>query len=109
MSVQETVERKLAEGLAPVHLEVVNESSQHNVPPGSESHFKVTVVSGAFDGKSLVAQHRAVYALLSDEMAGGIHALALHTYTESAWRALSDGVPDSPRCRGGKTRERADA
>ena len=105
MSVQETVEQKIVAGLDVLHLEVVNESNQHNVAPGSESHFKVTVVAGDFAGKGLVAQHRLVYDLLADELRGGIHALALHTYTEQAWRQTNPQAPDSPACLGGKARE----
>jgi len=50
MRVQDTIERKIAQSLTPAHLEVINESHMHNVPPGSESHFKVIVVADAFDG-----------------------------------------------------------
>ena len=107
MKVQETIEQKLAEGLEPLHLEVVNESGQHNVPPGSESHFKVVVVARDFEGKSLVAQHRAVYKLLGDELRGQVHALALHTYTEQGWRDRHGAAPMSPPCLGGKSREPA--
>ena len=107
MSVQEIIERKLAEGLAALHLEVTNESGQHNVPPGSESHFKVVVVSNDFEDKNLVAQHRLVYKLLGSELQGQIHALALHTYTEQGWRARTGAVAMSPPCLGGKSREQA--
>ena len=107
MSVRESIERKLAEGLAAVHLEVVNESGQHNVPPGSESHFKVVVVSPEFEGKSLVAQHRMVYELLGTELRDQVHALALHTYTEERWRESHGAAPMSPPCLGGKSRESA--
>ena len=51
------IERKLTEGLDAVHLEVINESGQHNVPAGSESHFKVVVVSGDFEGKKLWSEN----------------------------------------------------
>lgn len=105
MSIQQEIERKLADGLKPLHLEVVNESHQHNVPAGSESHFKVVLVSEAFEGKSLVAQHRMVYELLSAELKDRVHALALHTYTPAGWTA--GGAPESPRCLGGKAGERA--
>jgi len=107
MSVQETIERKLAEGLDAVHLEVINESGQHNVPPGSESHFKVVVVSEDFEGKNLVAQHRLVYQLLGSELESQVHALALHTYTEQGWRESHGTTPMSPPCLGGKSRESA--
>lgn len=107
MSVQETIERKLADGLRLLHLEVINESGQHNVPPGSESHFKVIVVSNDFEGKSLVAQHRSVYKLLGGELERQVHALALHTYTEQSWRDSHGAAPMSPPCLGGKSREPA--
>ncbi len=57
MTIQASIEGKLAEALAPDHLEVVNESHQHNVPPNSETHFKVVVVATEFDSKRKVARH----------------------------------------------------
>jgi BolA protein len=101
MSVQETIERKLRESLRPRELEVVNESGMHDVPPGSESHFKVTVVTEAFEGLSLVARHRAVYSALAEELAGPVHALAIHAYTPEEWEAVGRLAPASPECRGG--------
>ena len=104
MQVRENIERKLADGLDLLHLDVVNESDQHNVPPGSESHFKVVLVARNFENASLVQRHRLVYRLLAEEMAGGVHALALHTYTEAQWQELS-ASPCSPLCRGGSKAE----
>lgn len=101
MSVQTTIEDKLAAALQPIHLEVLNESSQHNVPPGSESHFKAVVVSPQFEGQSLVARHRMVNEVLAEELAGQIHALALHTYTEAEWLEKGGNAPLSPPCLGG--------
>lgn len=111
MNVRDSMEHKLRAGLQVVHLEVEDESSGHNVPPGSESHFKVVVVSPDFEGRSLVARHREVYRLLAGELRAGVHALALHTYTEADWReadADPPGLLRSPRCLGGKARERAE-
>lgn len=105
MSMQATIETKIKESLAPVHLEVLNESSQHNVPPGSESHFKVTVVSEEFDGKMLVARHRIINKLLATELAGSIHALAMHTFTPAEWSEKNQQAPKSPPCLGGAKRE----
>ncbi len=109
MTIASTIRSKLEAGLTPAHLEVINESGSHNVPPGSESHFKVVAVSARFDGKPTLHRHRMVYALLAEELAGPVHALALHTYTESQWQQL--GVaPQSPECRGGmkvETRRRS--
>ena len=101
MTIQATIEQKLANDFNPLHLEVINESSNHNVPEGSESHFKVVVVSPAFTGKNLLARHRLINATLSDELNGVIHALAIHTYTEEEWKEESNGAPMSPPCLGG--------
>ncbi len=101
MNMQTEIEAKLSHGLAPMHLHVVNESSQHNVPAGSESHFKVVVVSALFEGKMPIARHRMINALLAEELNGKIHALALHTYTEGEWQKTSGSAPMSPPCLGG--------
>jgi len=101
MTIQATIEKKLADDFNPLHLEVINESSNHNVPEGSESHFKVVVVSPVFAGKNLLARHRMINATLVDELKGTIHALAIHTYTEEEWQEISGGAPMSPPCLGG--------
>jgi len=105
MTVQQTIEHKIAEGLNPVHLAVENESHMHNVPPGSESHFKVTVVADQFEGKPPLARHRVLNALLSEELAGPVHALSMHTFTSAEWNEKGGQVPDSPLCRGGAKAE----
>ena len=101
MSMQEIIRSKVQERLSPVHLEVTNESHMHNVPDGSESHFKVTVVTESFNGKKLIARHRLVNEILADELKTGIHALALHTLTPDEWFEKSGQVPASPQCMGG--------
>jgi len=107
MSIQTEIEARLRGEFSPLHLEVINESHRHNVPPGSESHFKVTLVSEAFEGRALLARHRLVYACVADEMRGPVHALALHTYTPGQWAQEQGSAPDSPDCRGGMARESA--
>lgn len=104
MSVQAEIEAKLTAALQPAHLEVINESGNHNVPPGSESHFKAIIVSQEFEGKMLVARHRMVNEILADELQHKIHALALHTYTASEWEEISGQAPASPPCLGGGKR-----
>lgn len=101
MSMQEIIENKLSAGLLPMHLEVINESHMHNVPSGSESHFKVTVVSERFHGERLLGRHRAVNRLLAEELAGSLHALAIHALTPEEWFQSAGKVPDSPQCMGG--------
>lgn len=99
--IEHTIEQKLQQAFNPVFLAVENESNNHNVPPGSESHFKATIVSETFNGQRLLQRHRAVNKVLSDELANSIHALALHTYTELEWQEHQQQSPDSPNCLGG--------
>jgi len=101
MNTQQTIQQKLRSALSPLHLEVINESDNHNVPKGSESHFKVVLVSKAFEGESLVARHRQVNKLLAEELQGGVHALALHTMTPDDWFNRGGIVKESPECLGG--------
>ncbi|GAA5214313.1 transcriptional regulator BolA [Corallincola platygyrae] len=101
MSVQNQIENKLLEAFEPLHLEVLNESDNHNVPAGSESHFKVVIVSSRFEGERLLARHRAVNATLAEELAGPVHALAMHTYTAGEWKSNFGDFPSSPQCMGG--------
>jgi len=101
MSIQSSIEEKLTAAIDLQHLVVINESGNHNVPPGSESHFKVTLVSPDFDGLSLLARHRLVNETLSDELAGSVHALAIHAYTLSEWQKRQGDAPLSPPCMGG--------
>ena len=100
MTVAETIEAKLRSSLAPTHLDVVNESHMHSVPPNSETHFKVVAVSDEFSAKRPVARHQMIYKILSEELQGPVHALALHTYTQDEWQQ-QDSAPDSPQCLGG--------
>ncbi len=98
--VEDRIVQKLTGHFAVHHLSVENESHMHNVPPGSESHFKVVLVSDDFKGKNKVKQHQAVYQVLAEELAGPIHALALHTFPVQQWQ-LTQQAPDSPDCLGG--------
>ena len=78
-----------------------DESHNRNVPPGSESHFKVTLVCKEFAGEGLVNRHRAVNRVLAEELSSGLHALALHTMTPDEWFDKNGHSPDSPPCLGG--------
>ncbi|WP_263078696.1 BolA/IbaG family iron-sulfur metabolism protein [Endozoicomonas sp. Mp262] len=101
MSMKEHISRKLQSSIRLSHVEVINESHLHNVPPGSESHFKVILVSDEFIGKMPVKRHQLVYGILANEIRQDIHALALHTYTESEWHDRLKKAPDTPDCKGG--------
>jgi BolA family transcriptional regulator, general stress-responsive regulator len=85
MTVRDTMERKLIEGLAPSHLEIIDDSHRHAGHGGhhsdGESHFTVQIVSAAFDGKGRVARQQMVYGILAGELRERVHALSLITLT----------------------------
>lgn len=89
---QERIREKLAQALQPSSLGIVNESHRHAGHAGDdgsgESHFRVTIVSGAFTGKSRVERQRMVYDLLSEELRGGIHALSLKVMSPDEYYGL---------------------
>lgn len=105
MNTQTVIEYKLSSAFDPLHLKVENESHMHS-GPATESHFKVTLVSDSFSKLTRVKRHQEVYSILADELAGGVHALALHLYAPVEWDADKD--PDSPNCRGGSKAESQD-
>jgi stress-induced morphogen len=100
----DSIHDKLVAGFTPSVLEVINESGNHSVKPGAESHFKVVIVSEAFADQSPIARHRAVNAALADELRGGLHALSIFAYTPDQWRDRGGHVPASPPCLGGSKR-----
>lgn len=85
MRIRTAIETKLTAALAPNHLEVIDNSASHaghsGAHPEGESHFKVIVVSSAFEGKNRVQRQRLVYDALAEEMANHVHALELKTLT----------------------------
>ncbi len=124
-----SIQQKLTTAFSPEHLEVLNESHMHSVPPGSETHFKVpckltgqpalsrtplrcrpaaaaqvVVVSKQFDAKPLVDRHRMVHAALQQELSSGVHALSIVAKTPAQWEVSSE-VAKSPQCLGGGKHE----
>ena len=82
MSTRDIITEKLKRAFAPQRLDVVDESHRHEGHaghrPDGETHFRLYIVSDAFRGKSRVERHRMVNDLLSSELKGGVHALAIH-------------------------------
>jgi len=83
MNIKDRITAKLAAGLDPIRLEVEDESHLHaghsGAREGGQTHYRIEIASARFSGKGRVERHRMVYALLADEIAQGVHALALHT------------------------------
>ena len=82
MSTREAIINKLREAFSPESLDVTDESHLHEGHaghrPGGETHFRVYIVSPSFEGKSRIERHRMINATLSAELAGSVHALAIH-------------------------------
>ena len=80
-TVKDTITNKLREAFVPESLEVTDESHLHEGHsghrPGGETHFRVYIVSPAFEGKSRIERHRMVNATLDAELKGSVHALAI--------------------------------
>jgi BolA protein len=82
MQTADVISRKLTEAFRPESINVVDESHQHEGHaghrPGGQTHFRVYIVAQAFKGKSRIERHRMINGILSDELAAGVHALAIH-------------------------------
>jgi BolA protein len=80
-TVQHTITNKLREAFTPESLDVIDESHLHEGHsghrPGGETHFRVNIVSPAFEGKSRIERHRMINATLATELASSVHALAI--------------------------------
>lgn len=76
--------KKLIDAFRPVELNIVNDSAGHaghraGPEATGETHFSVEIVSDAFRGKPLIERQRMVHRILSDELGGPVHALAIKT------------------------------
>ncbi|XP_020284360.1 bolA-like protein DDB_G0274169 [Pseudomyrmex gracilis] len=99
--VENSIRTKLEAALKPVHYDVINESYMHNVPQGSETHFKVIVVSEKFDNQPPIKRHRMINELLQAELERGVHALSIVAKTPEQWETSNKTITPSPACRGG--------
>lgn len=100
MSKQDELQRRIIEAFAPEFVAVENESHMHSSGRGADSHFKLVIVSKDFAGLRKVQRHQKLYQLFAEDLANGIHALALHLYTPEEWQAAGQAFPKSPNCAG---------
>ena len=82
MTRTDRIKTRLQDHLAPERLEIVNESHLHSghgdhFDGTGETHLRIRIVATAFEGMNRLARHRAITGLLADELAGGLHALAI--------------------------------
>ncbi|HHF0525874.1 TPA: BolA family protein [Legionella anisa] len=109
MSRKTRIEELINQELDPAFLNVEDESSNHHVPEGAQTHFKITLVSSRFIGLSRIARHRLLNQLLKEEFELGLHALSMHLFTPDEWENRSKTVLQSPVCKGGFNKEKREA
>jgi BolA protein len=84
MTAKDNITKRLREAFLPESLEVIDESHLHEGHsghrPGGETHFRLYIVSPAFEGKSRIERHRMINMLLAPELAGSVHALAIKAH-----------------------------
>jgi len=82
MRTADLITKKLTEAFAPQSLTVEDESHRHaghaGARPGGQTHYRVYIVSELFKGMTRLQRHRLINQTLSAELAGGVHALAIH-------------------------------
>ena len=94
--IENKIKNIINDNLSPIVLNIVNESFMHNVPPNSESHFKIVVVSDMFKDISNVKRHQLVYETL-DSLMNEIHALSIYAFDKNEYDK-NPVVIDSPNC-----------
>ncbi len=101
MSIEAVIETKLMAEFAPERLKIDNDSRRH-AGPATDSHFRVIIVAEAFEGSNVVQRQRSVYACLSEELAGPVHALQMKCLTPAEYEAADGEVTlKAPPCGGG--------
>ena len=101
MTRKQRIEAIISRDLTPEVMDVINESNNHHVPAGSETHFKLIIVSTHFKSLSKIERHRLINRLLADELKEGLHALSMHLYTPDEWESSGKTILSSPACRDG--------
>ena len=94
--IEDTIKNLLIDAFNPSLISVINESYMHNVPDGSESHFKVILVSDNFKNIKDIERHQAVYKALNNVMES-IHALSIQTFNKDEYER-NPHIIDSPNC-----------
>jgi BolA protein len=97
---QQQITALLQQELQPSYIDVINESHMHSSGKGANSHFKVIIVAEAFTALRAVARHQRIYQILQQGLQNGIHALAIHAYSEREWQQKQQQVIASPNCMG---------
>lgn len=99
---EQRITKLIHKEFSPVFFDLENESHKHSVPPNSETHFKMLVVSEKFAGQTRINRQRMLLAVLDEEMKSGLHAISMKALSPEEWRAQNEVIElNSPPCLGG--------
>ncbi len=98
MKMEDILKEKIETNCNPSHLEIHNESHMHSSGLGSESHFRVLIVSENFRAQNKVQRQRSIYQLFTEELKSKIHALSLRLLTPEEWSTEATSDFASPPC-----------
>lgn len=103
MTIADSIRQKLQTAFpGSTYLELENESHTHSVAPGSETHFRLVLVSEQFEGVDRISRQRRVMELFDEERAKGLHALTMRLMSPGEWDLVKDNFQmQSPACHGG--------
>ncbi len=101
---RDLIEKRLIENFEPINLEIINDSNSHSVKEGSETHFRIYIVSEKFKNKTKVQAHQEIYKLFTDQMGdkhlNKLHAISIFSYTPEEYEknksSLNEKIP--PAC-----------
>lgn len=91
MGFSQSIQAKIQTKLNPKSLEIVNESHLHaghqeSFDGSGETHLRIKIIAELFEGMNRVDRHRAINALVADEIAAGLHAIAIEAKAPSEVR-----------------------
>ena len=96
MIVQNKIDKLLRDKFNIFKLVINNESYKHNVPPNSESHFNVQIVSDDFKDLSQIQRHKLVYKAV-ESLLDEIHAFSITAITTLEFKE-NPSLRDTPDC-----------
>lgn len=103
---KDLIEKTLIDNFDPTKIEIINDSNNHSVKEGSETHFRIYIVSEKFKNKTKVQTHQEIYKLFINEMGdknlNKLHALSIFSYTPEEYEKNKSGLHEkiSPVCTG---------
>lgn len=98
---KDRIEKLLHREFSPLFLQVEDESKNHHVPQGAQTHFKIVMAAKTMTTLPRIDRHKLLNKLLKAEFDTGMHALSMHLYSPDEWLKYNQQVLSSPSCKDG--------